>query len=531
VSKFNRTKAKPAPRSPVATAAQPTGRTYEGAPGYQRDPRSELFVLAVANMVGEDTFYERANGRDNRFTALVRRVAITDPAWLLGFLGWLRGEANMRSASVVAAAEAVSARLGAGTDSTMEVRNRQLVDIVLQRADEPGELLAYWTSRYGRAVPKPVKRGLVDAVRRLYTEYALLKYDTDARGYRFADVIDLVHPAPTAPWQGDLFCYALDRRHGHAEEAPATLPMVAEQARLRSDAVGDPAVLLDPQRLRAAGMTWEDALSLAGTRVDKARLWETLIPSMGYMALLRNLRNFDEAGVGDGVAQQVCARLADPAQVRASRQFPYRFLAAYEQAPNLRWGPAVDRALNASLGNVPALSGRTLVLIDTSASMTNQRMSGKSSMTAARVAAVFGVVLAARSGADLHGFADGVFRHTVTRGGSVIADVDAFCKRTGEVGHGTRMVESIRATYRGHDRVFLISDMQAFASPMGDVTGSVPAHVPVYGVNLAGYRQAVMPTGSANRHELAGLTDAAFRMIPLLEAGRSQSWPWLNQTS
>ena len=52
-----------------------------------------------------------------------------------------------------------------------------------------------------------------------------------------------------------------------------------------------------PKTLRLAGMTWEDALSLAGNRVPKKDLWEALIPTMGYMALLRNLRNFSEAGI------------------------------------------------------------------------------------------------------------------------------------------------------------------------------------------------------------------------------------------
>lgn len=43
----------------------------------------------------------------------------------------------------------------------------------------------------------------------------------------------------------------------------------------------------------------------------------------------------------------------------------------HEQAPSLRWGHALDKALQASLGNLPALPGRTLILVDTSASMTD----------------------------------------------------------------------------------------------------------------------------------------------------------------
>jgi hypothetical protein len=79
------------------------------------------------------------------------------------------------NAPVVLAAEAVRARLAAG----LEGGNRQLVGSVLHRADEPGEMLAYWTSRYGRTVPKPVKRGIADAVARLYDERLQPAYAPD----------------------------------------------------------------------------------------------------------------------------------------------------------------------------------------------------------------------------------------------------------------------------------------------------------------------------------------------------------------
>jgi hypothetical protein len=67
-------------------------------------------------------------------------------------------------------------------------------------------------------------------------------------------------------------------------------------------------------------------------RLTSAEQWECLIPHMGYMALLRNLRSFDDAGVSDEVAVQVMARLTDPEQVARSRQFPMRFLSAFKDA-------------------------------------------------------------------------------------------------------------------------------------------------------------------------------------------------------
>ncbi|MBB2741208.1 UNVERIFIED_ORG: hypothetical protein FHR35_001028 [Microbispora rosea subsp. rosea] len=527
MSKFNRGTTQAATNSPVTTEAKPTGRTHEGAPGYIRDAKSELFLLAVSNMVGEDTFYEKAGDRDERFRALVHQVAVEDGDWMARFLPWLRGEANMRSAPVVAALEAVRARLAAG----LQGGNRELVASVLQRADEPGEALAYWTSRYGRAVPKPVKRGIADAVQRLYTERSLAKYDSDARCFRFGDVIDLVHPTPAGDkrlWQGDLFAHALDRRHGRDKPVPQSLRLLRDRAELLSIPVGERRdVLADPRRLAAAGITWEALAGWLQSPMD-AQAWAAVIPSMGYMALLRNLRNFDEAGIGDELAGQIIAKLTNPEEVARSRQLPFRFYSAYRTAPSLRWGHALDTALTLATRNVPSFPGRTLVLVDTSASMSSGAVSARSTVTPVQAAALFGVTLAARGDqVDLVGFADGTFRHEIRPGASVLREVERFCGRIGEVGHGTQITDALRRSWKGHDRAVILSDMQTMTGHYASgVTTAVPVHVPLYGFNLVGYKAAAMPTGSGNRHEFGGFSDACFRLIPLLEAGRHAGWPF-----
>ena len=66
----------------------------------------------------------------------------------------------------------------------------------------------------------------------------------------------------------------------------------------------------------------------------------------------------------------------------------------------------------------------------------------------------------------------------------------------------------------------------AAAGPEDVPTEQVPAHVPVYTWNLAGHRAAHGPSGTANRHTFGGLSDAAFRMVPLLEAADDTKWPW-----
>ncbi|MFD6909085.1 TROVE domain-containing protein [Streptomyces sp. NPDC060077] len=525
MARFNIRSAKPQPTSRVTSTGRVL-RTYEGGRGRERDARSELFLLAVSNFVTQRAFYESGELRDDRFAKLVRELAVADPSWTAGLLGWLRGEGNLRTASIVGAAEYVKARLDAG--ATGGPSNRQVVDSVLRRPDEPGELLAYWTTHYGRNIPKPVKRGVADAVRRLYGGKSLLKYDTASKGYRFGDILNLVHaaPDPDKPWQGELFRYALDRRH-HPDTAvpPASDRVLTAHRELMALPVEERRTVVTApggaERLAAAGITWEALAGWLQGPMDKAA-WEAVIPSMGPMALVRNLRNFDEAGVCDEVAARVAARIADPAEVARSRQFPFRYLAAYRHAPSLRWSYPLEQALGHSLANVPALPGRTLVLVDRSGSMFYSRMSDRSELTRADAAAVFGTALALRAAkADLVEFGSTSKPVGFRRGQSVLKILDRF----GDLG-GTDTTEAVRRHYKGQDRVLIVTDEQYAYSHHGDPTEQVPADVPVYTWNLAGHRAGHGPSGTANRHTFGGLSDAAFRMIPLLEAGRDADWPW-----
>ncbi|MFJ2399080.1 TROVE domain-containing protein [Streptomyces sp. NPDC087843] len=525
---FNTKTARAQPTSRVTSTGRVL-RTHQGGRGRERDARSELFLLAVSHFVSQQTFYETGTDRDDRFAALVRELAVHDPSWTAALLGWLRGDGNLRSASVVGAAEYVKARLDAGV--TDGPANRQVVASVLRRPDEPGELLAYWTSQYGRNVPKPVKRGVADAVRRLYHGRSLLKYDTASRGYRFGDILNLVHaaPDPDKPWQGELFQYALDRRHNpDTAQPPASNRVLVAHRELMAVPVAERrAVVTAPdgaERLAAAGLTWEALAGWLQGPMDKAA-WEAVIPSMGTMALVRNLRNFDEAGVGDDVAARVATRISDPAEVARSRQFPFRYLAAYRHAPSLRWSYPLEQALGHSLANVPALPGRTLVLVDRSGSMFFSRLSDRSELNRADAAAVFGTALALRAAdADLVQFGTGSDRVRYRGGESVLKVLERF----GDLG-GTNTSEAVRAHYGGHDRVLIVTDEQAAYSHHGDPTEQVPAHVPVYTWNLAGHRAGHGPSGKDNRHTFGGLSDTAFRMVSLLESGREGLWPWMTE--
>jgi hypothetical protein len=355
-----------------------------------------------------------------------------------------------------------------------------------------------------------------------------------------ADVVELTHPTPVAGEyfdhrnraQSDLFKYMLDSRR-RPTQIPTSLQMVRYRNTMLMDLQDSESrklILTDPgigPALTEAGMTWE-ALSSSGP-MDKAA-WEAIIPSMGYMALLRNLRNFQEAGISEKMINYVAAELKDPLQVARSRQLPYRFLSAYLEATNAAWTAPLEVALQLSLSNIPALPGTTLVLVDTSSSMSSKGLGAKSKITPVMAGALFGVALAAKGErVDLVGYANGVFTHPVRKGSGVLRETDKFIRRIGEVGHGTETAAALKASWHAHNRVVIVTDCQSFGPNrgwhQGNVGDQIPANVPIYAFNMMGYAPAMMET-SSTRHELGGLTDRTFAMIPLVEAGQQAKWPW-----
>jgi hypothetical protein len=580
MSKFNRG-AQPLPRvarasSPLSTVVNPQlsstlivpdTTTHEGGDGFRRDSRTALFLACTSSFIAENSFYETGDQRTARVVELTHAVVLEEGGleWLLNFVTWLRGpEGNIRTAAIVVAAEAVrgvhlafqsgarqvdaftgqgTGRRGAASGEKMELR--RLVAAALQRADEPGEMIAYWTSQYGRPIPNSIRRGIGDAVTRLYTEYSTLKYDTAKASIRFGDVLALCRPQPPAD-KAVLFRHLVERRHpnwkdGGGQElgqrgVSPELRMISSRRTLESIPADRRRAALDqPQfadALREAGATWEYVSGwLSDGKGMDAAAWESVIPQMGYMALLRNLRNFDQVGVSGEVAEQVAATIASKSEVERSRQFPFRFLSAYEAAPSDRWKPSLGTALGHATQNLPELNGSTLIMVDTSASM-NTRLSSNSQRTYVEVAALFGIALTYRNvgKVGLYMFADWAAKHSVTIGGSVLNEMRKFTARIGEVGHGTQIEAStMQAFGTGYDRVIIISDMQSFGgrySYAGSLSQRIPASVPIYAFDLSGYEAGVIPTGGAARFQLGGLSDATFRMIPQVEAGLTGNWPW-----
>lgn len=491
-------------RGPTATT-QERALTGEGGLGYMKDAKSALFTLGLTNMVGENTFYESAVDRDRRFVDLIRAVAATDPEWLVGFAGWLRDEGNMRSAPVVIAAEAV--RAGAP---------RAIIPAVCKRADEPAELVAYWLANYGRKMPMAFKRGVAAAAVNLYNERSMLRYDSSRHDVRPADVIELTHPKPATGLQSALFKYLLDKRHERADIDLSSLPVMAavkaweampEANRRASLGGGLP-----------EGVSWERLAGWLPGGMD-AEAWEAVIPTMGYMALLRNLRNFEQADISHVATALVNSRLMDPERVAKARLFPYRFYAAWKNSNSMRFASAIEMGLVMACEQIPKFDGRTLVMIDISGSM-NDNYSDKSKMARWESAALFGGAIATRSEADVFFYNDRCTQVQLDKGFSVLRFMDTV---RSHIGGGTYTWQCVQAAFNPakHDRIVVLTDEQSVRADQS----FIPRSTPTYVWSLAGYRVSDIEVGP-NRFMLGGLSDAAFKIVPLLERGKDAGWPW-----
>lgn len=545
----------PASPSPIQTTTiEPTTTTREGGVGWERTAKGELFMLAVSNMVSERTFYEDGKDRDERFVRLVHAVAKDDPAWLARMVPWLRNTANMRSASLVAAIE-----YGVGLEGTCAAQacgktvewrdadgllwceahrhslvgripsRRESVANSMARADEPMEAIAYWQAVHGGQLPKWLKRGIGDAAKRLWSERTVLKWDSPERKVRMADILNLCH----TDWNGEnkpLYDYILHRRLGHKPfEQMSGLPMVAARAFLDNIPQGERRAYLERSLtdevpdsfLRRAGITWEALSGWLGGPMDRVA-WEAVIPSMGYMALLRNLRNFDEAGVSDEVKQRVVAKLTDSNEVAESRQFPIRFYSAYKNVHSDFWKYPLGKALDLTLQNVPSLDGRTLVLVDMSPSMfPGWHEADRAGLYRNETAALLGSALALRAGdATLVGYDFTSWIVPFHKSDSLLPMIGRI-QDGRDPGGGTNTFGALTRHYDGHDRVVILTDEQAHDSGRYGLP-----NVSIYTFNLAGYREAHLPS-SDNRITIGGgLTDSAFSMIDSIEKIRHGTWPF-----
>ncbi len=552
--------------------------THEGGKAFRRPPKQELFLLA-ASFLNEPKFYETSNEQTHRIDELAEAVA-SDGEWILNLVEWLRGDGGLRTSAQVVAAACVHARLKFGIDSK-DGLNRKIISASIHRADEGPALLAFYIDRYGKNVPKPVKRGVADALNRM-NESQYLKYrgKTSKGSVSIADAISITHPSPKDKLHEALFAYAQSEKHGENGNVE-DLPLIA--ARNAFEAL--------PAKVKKeflTSSTYEsiDRLKLTheyvfssmpdATRNEKLLAWKRLIPTMGYQACLMNTRRIlelcgekverpmnaynwfiDDRGedteeesqpvssaLVNEVESMLLDRIAHPDEAGYT-VMPLSFLAAYRNVPKIAQNVLADN-FQKTIGNIPELPGRTLVLVDGSGSM-NSLVSARSTVTSFDNACMFAAAIAYKSpNTAVYRFNDDAQRVDLSRhiadSVPILAALDAFGHAVG----GTRVAACTEDAYidckkRGESvsRVIVITDEQTsftdkprymwrsdgYDTPLGE---TIPEDIPLYVWNVGGYRPAI-DMGDRMRVALGGLTDSAFKLIGYAEncgVEGEERWPW-----
>jgi 60 kDa SS-A/Ro ribonucleoprotein len=325
---------------------------------------------------------------------------------------------------------------------------------VIQRADEITEFLSIYWKDGRQPLSKQVQRGLAQAFLK-FDEYAFAKYDRDG-AVKLRDALFLCHAKPETPEQERLFKAIVDR------------------------------TLTPPD-------TWEVALSGGA---DKRATFERLLheQKLGYLALLRNLRNMADAGVDRGLMRDTIL-----ARKGAHRVLPFRFVAAARACPQME--SALDQALVATIAEMPRLTGRTAVLVDVSGSM-GVALSAKSDMTRMDAAAALASVINADD-LRVFSFSSRLVEVPPRRG---MAGVDVIIRSQG---HGsTEMAGAVDWVNRnvGHNRLIVITDEQA----TGWQRVPDPVAARAYMVNVASARNGV---GYGKYIHIDGFSENVIRFI------------------
>lgn len=427
--------------SRLNVAARHQTFTHEGGAAFPHiNAEQQLRRSVLSCLLWEREFYEDGKSIADRIAETARKVA---PAALADLAIEARSKFHLRHVPLLlldALSESVDGRkLLAAT-----------IERTVQRADEMPELLAvYW--RNGRkSVPAQMRKGLARAFAK-FNEHQLGKYDRDG-AIKLRDVLRIARPVPKDDEQSALWKRVKDR------------------------------ALATPD-------TWEVALSGGA---DKCEAFERLLRegNLGYLALLRNLRNMTEAGVDPGLIRDAIVARGNG----ANRVLPFRYVAAAQACPQME--PALDQALCEAIAELPRLLGQTIVLVDVSGSMA-ERLSAKSDLRRVDAAAALASIIP--GDVRVFVFNTGLGEVPPRRG---MAGVDAITRM---VGGGTYLGAAVGEINKlPHDRLIVITDEQT-ADRVPD-----PIAKAAYMINVASAKNGV---GYGRWTHIDGFSEAVLTFI------------------
>lgn len=476
---------------------------HEGAKAYKMTPELELYSAVVTTGLN-DSFYESGNERLERIKMLITKC---DAEFVAKLAVYARTEMYLRSVPMVLSVEL--AKQSSGTDVVSRT-----VSNVIQRADEITELLAYYqvanertaTKKLNR-LSKQVQKGLAVSFNK-FDEYQFAKYNR-ATDVKLRDALFLVHPKAKDEAQQEIF------------------------NKIAADTLATP-------------YTWETELSELGktkfaNAEEKKRVvaakWGELIESrkVGYMALMRNLRNIVEAEVSVKHIQMVCEYIANEKAVMGSKQLPFRFLSAYREIKELKSGytsailNALEDAVMHSARNIKGFDYNTSVVIaaDVSGSM-QQPVSAKSKVQLYDIGLMLAMLMQSQCKNVTTGMFGDTWKIINMPQRNVLANVMEFYRREGEVGYATNgylVIEDLIQRRHKADKVMLFTDVQMYDSKgmsnsfenSWNRYKAIAPNAKLYLFDLAGHGAQPLDVRQNDVHLIAGWSDKIFDVLFSME--------------
>lgn len=432
-------------------------RTHEGGMARTPAPAHQLMRQVATCMLFEDTFYEKGSKIADSIADTCKRVPVETIAEVAVKA---REDFKLRHVPLFLVAQLDLRRAEAkGLLS-------QTVERVVQRPDELAELLSIIQKvNPGKPLKKiisaQVKKGLAKAFAK-FNAYQLAKWNRD-NTIKLRDVMFLVHAKPIPGVKGFT---------KKARKDGAAIPPGGETfASLVAGTMETPD-------------TWEVALS---SGKDKKETWERLIRDnkLGFMALLMNLRNMEQANVDRGLVEDALLKGAEH-----SRALPFRFISAAKAAPG--YAQALSDAMIKSIAAGEKLKGLTYLVLDVSGSM-DAPLSSKGQLMRWEAGAALGILLREIcERARVFTFSQSLVEVQNVRGLGMIKAVE-----NSQPFSGTYLAGALKSLYgslSAPTRTIVITDEQAH-----DGLSTVPAGSRGYLVNVAPNKPALAMNGRWSR--------------------------------
>ena len=483
-------------------------KNYEGAKAYVMSPEMELYTAVVTSTLS-DKFYEKNDERMWRIFNLVKKVS---PEFVAKLAVYTRNEMNLRSVPLLLVT--LLAKIHNGDNLVART-----VEKCVLRADEIMELLMCYQvcnpqdgEKKLKKLSRQIQNGLQKAFNR-FDEYQFAKYNRDNLEVKLRDALFLVHPKAKDDAQQLIFNKITDRK--------LEIPYTWET---ELSALGQQKFETPEQKSEAIRQKWEEL-------VKSGRL--------GYMALLRNLRNMLTSKISAECVNIATSILSNEQQVAKSRQLPFRFLSAYRELNSLNSPDtsfvmsALEQAVKHSAANIEGFDANTSVLLacDVSGSMCSP-VSPKSTVQCYDIGLMLAMLLKSRCRRVVSGIFGDRWEVINMPGDNILQSATELRKLDGRVGYSTNGFKVIDYLIENEiiiDKVMFFTDCQ-----MWDSTGrnnsfekswnryrQLAPNAKLYLFDLSGYGQSPLKILNSGVYLISGWSDKVFDILSALDKGES----------